>query len=118
MHAMKTTRWMFTTLAICGLALAGCKKAEDEPGPTPVYYGVKVDLPKLDAEFANASPALQANVAEAKRLLRFALLPQALAAFVKLSSNTELSESQKAVVNEVIEQVKAVIANSKAPPPQ
>ena len=100
---------------ISAVALAGCKKAEDEPGPAPVYYGVKVDLPKLDAEFAKAGPEIQANVALAKQALRYAQVQPALDALVKVSQDPALTENQKKVINELIGQVKQVIANSKPP---
>ena len=115
---MKTTHWMFMALTVCILALAGCKKAEDEPGPTPVYYGVKVDLPKLDTEFTSASQDVQASAAMVKHFLRYAQLPQALAELGKLAKNPSLSEIQKKVVNDLIEQTKQVIANSRPSPGQ
>lgn len=116
---MKTTHWIFTALTICSVALAGCKKAGEEPGPIPVYYGVKmVDLPKLDTDFANASQDVQSSVSSVKRLLRYAQFPQAVAELGKLANNPNLSEPQKQVVNGLIEQTKQAIANSKAPPAQ
>ncbi len=104
-----------TALAIGLLAGAGCKKAEDRPGPTPVYYGVKVDLPKLDAALANASQDVQATAAQVKQSLRYAQFPQSLAALGKLAANPTLTETQKKVVNDLTEQIKQVIANSSPP---
>lgn len=116
---MKTTHWIFTALTICSVALAGCKKAEDAPGPVPVYYGVQmVDLPKLDTDFANASQDVQSSVSSVKRSLRYGLFPQALAELGKLAKNPNLSEPQKQVINNLVEQTQQVIANSKAPPGQ
>ena len=116
---MKTTHRMLTALTICSVAFAGCKKAEEAPGPTPVYYGVKmVDLPKLDTDFVNASQDVQASVSMVKRFLRYAQFPQAVAELGKLANNPNLSEPQKKVVEGLIEQTKQVIANSKAPPAQ
>jgi len=116
---MKTNRWILALLSVGLVAFAGCKKADDAPGPIPVYYGVKmVGLPKLDTEFANASPEVQANVAMVKRWFRYGQFPQAMAELNKLAKNPNLSEPQKKVVDDLVEQTKQVIANSKAPPGQ
>ena len=112
---MKTNQWVFTTVAVCLVAIAGCKKAEPAEGPPQEYYGVKVDLPKLDATFANASPDVLDSVAQAKHGFRYELFPQALAALDKLSKHPALTEPQKKLVSDLIEQTKQVIA--KAPPP-
>lgn len=109
---MKTARWTVTVLVVILLAEAGCRKAEQQPGPTPVYYGVKVDLPKLDTEFTNASQEVLATVASVKQLLRSAQLPKALAELGKLAGNPALTETQKKVVYDLTEQTKQVIANS------
>ena len=50
------------------------------------------------------------------RSLRYAQFPQAVAELGKLANNPNLSEPQKKVVNDLVEQTKQVIANSKAPP--
>ena len=117
---MKKTHWLFATLTICILASAGCKKETGEaPGPIPVYYGVKMTaLPEVEKEFATAGQDLQASVAMAKRFLRYAQFPQTLAQLGKLANNPNLSESQKKAVNDLIEQVKQVVANTKATPGQ
>jgi hypothetical protein len=115
---MKTTLWIFAPPIIGLLASAGCKKGDDEPGPTPVYYGVKVDLPKLDTEFINASQEVQASAAQVKQCLRYAQLPQALAELSKLAHNPRLTEPQKKVVDDLLKQTKQVIANSTPLPRQ
>ena len=112
LEAMKTAFWMLTGLMAGVLAGAGCKKAEDEPGPTPVYYGVRVDLPKLDSEFTNANQEVQASARLAKQCLRYAQVPQALAELEKLARNTSLTGPQKKVVEDLIKQTRQVIANS------
>jgi hypothetical protein len=84
-----------------------------------MYYGVKMTaLPKLDTDFTTASQDVQTSVSLAKRYLRYAQFPQALAELGKLAKNPNLSEPQKQVVNDLAEQIKQVVANSKAPPAQ
>lgn len=112
---MKMTSWILAVLALGLVASTGCRKAEDEPGPTPVYYGVKVDLPKLDTEFSSANQDVRVSAAVIKQCLRYAQLSQALTELGKLAKNPALTEPQKKVVNDLIEQTKQVIANSKPP---
>jgi hypothetical protein len=112
---MRTPPCISAALVIGLLAGAGCKKAEDQPGPTPVYYGVKVDLPKLDKAFTNANPDVQTSATLVKRFLRYAQLPQARAELDKLAANPTLTETQKKVVSDLTEQTKQVIANSTPP---
>lgn len=97
---------------LLAIPLAGCRKSGDQPGPTPVYYGVKVDVPKLDTEFVTASEEVKASAGLIKQSFRYAQLPQALAELGKLAGNSSLTESQKKVVRDLTEQIKKVIANS------
>jgi hypothetical protein len=96
------------------VALAGCKKA-DQQGSAQQFYGINVDWPKLDAEFAKASSDVQDSVSLVKRFFRYGQFPQALMELDKLSNNPNLAESQKKLVNDLLEQTKQVVA--KAPPP-
>jgi hypothetical protein len=112
---MRTVSCASVALVIGLLAGAGCKKAEDAPGPTPVYYGVRVDLPKLDTAFTNASADVQASAALAKQYIRYAELPKALAELGNLAANPTLTEMQKRVINDLTGQIKQVIANSSPP---
>ncbi|HEY5912191.1 MAG TPA: hypothetical protein VJA21_16430 [Verrucomicrobiae bacterium] len=115
---MKATLCVSAVLAVGLLAGSGCRKAEDQPGPTPVYYGVKVDLPKLDTEFTTASQEVQASAALVKQYLRYAQVRQALAELSKLAQDSTLTETQKKVVNDLTEQTKQVITNSSPSPGQ
>ena len=115
---MKTTPCLIAALALGLLSPVSCRQAEDQPGPTPVYYGVKVDLPKLETAFANTSPELQASAAAVKQYLRYAQLTQALAELGNLAANPALTETQKTVVHTLIEQTRKVIANSNPTPGQ
>ena len=97
---------------------SGCGKADDRPGPTPVYYGVKVDVPKLDTDFTKANQDVQAAAAQIKQLIRYAQLPQALAALNQLAADPSLTEPQKKVVTDLTDQIKQVIVNSTPRPSQ
>ena len=113
---------MRTTIGLCAVLLiglivsAGCKKAEPTAGPPSEFEGVKVDLQKLDAEFASASPEVQERVSVLKRFYRYGQYPRAIAELDQLSTTPNLAESQKKLLNELIEQTKQVIA--KAPEPR
>jgi len=112
---MKTTNLFFLILAVCLLALAACKKA-DQQGSAQQFHGINVDWPKLDAEFAKAGPEMLESVSLVKRFFRYAQFPQALMELDKLSNDPNLTEPQKKLVNDLIEQTKKAI--DKAPPPE
>jgi hypothetical protein len=113
---MRTLLCLSATVLIAFLAGSGCGKPQDQPGPTPIYYGVKVDLPKLDSDFAKANPDVQAAAAQVKQLIRYSQLPQALAALSQLAANPSLTEPQKKTVNDLTDQLKQVIAKSTPSP--
>lgn len=112
---MRMFPWILALLAVCLGAVAGCSRAGGPAGPPHEYYGVKVDLPKLEAGFTNASPDIQSRVALVKRAFRYSVFLQALVELDQLSSKPDLTEAQKKLVGDLIEQTKQVIA--KAPPP-
>lgn len=114
---IKTTKFLLPILAVCLLALAGCKKAEPE-GTALQFHGINVDLPKLDAAFANATPDVQESLTLIPRFFRYAQFPQALMELDKLSSNPSLTEPQKKLVMDLIEQTKQVIAKTPPQPGQ
>ena len=108
---MKTTHCLFALLGVWLVALTGCTKTE-QTGPPQEFYGVKVDLPKLDTVFANPGPEVQAGVAMVKREFRYGRFPQALAELAKLASNPNLTEPQKKLVTDLTEQTRQVMAKT------
>jgi hypothetical protein len=112
---MKRIWWLFFTLAAAFFSLAGCKKAEQSAGPPQEYYGVKLNWSRLDTAFTNASPEVQNDAYLAVRAFRYAQFPQALFQLDRVLNNPTLTDAQKSLVNDLIEQTKQVIA--KAPPP-
>ena len=113
---MQAAKGVTALLALGLMASASCKKSNQSVAPNTEYSGVKVEWPRLDKEFANSDQQLQAEAYMAKRHIRYSQFPQALVELDKLSRNPGLSESQKKVVNDSIEQTKQVIA--KGPPGQ
>ncbi len=113
---MKAPAEVSGLLALCLLVFASCKRSDQTVAPNTEYQGVKVEWPKLDTEFANSDQEVQADAYMAKRHIRYSQFSQALADLNKLSRNPKLTEAQKKVVNDLLEQTKQVIA--KASPPQ
>lgn len=112
---MKRSHWLFLILALSFLAFTGCKKSEQFSGPPQEYYGVKLNWSQLNTAFTNASPEAQHDAYLAVRAFRYSQFPQAMVQLEKLATEPGLSEAQKNLVNELIEQTKQVVA--KAPPP-
>ena len=104
-------------LAVCLMTLTGCKKA-DQQGSVQQFHGINVDWPKLDAEFAKASQDVQENLTLVKRFFRYAQFPQALMELDKLSNNPNLTEPQKKLVNDLIQQTRQEITKVPTQPGQ
>jgi hypothetical protein len=115
---MKNTSGLVLRLAlgltICVLTVAGCSKAPKLPDSQQVN-GVSVDLPKLQQAFMGAPQDVASDVSQVAFGIRYGDYMKALAALDKLSNNTSITEAQKKVVNDVIEQVKKVMAQGQAP---
>ena len=111
---MKTTYCLLALLLVGLLAPLGCKKAEPPTGAPAEYYGVKVDVPKLDSEFATANPVARERATAIKSFFRYGQFAQAASELDQLSKAPDLTESQKKLVNSLIEQTRQVIA--KVPP--
>ena len=94
------------------VGISGCGKKQPPASAPMDVGGVKVDMPKLNQEFATATPEIQATVHEASSDLRYGQYEKALQSLDKLMSNPALSDSQKKVVTDVIEQMKQVIAKA------
>src|ERR1041385_7426039 len=102
-------------LVLCALPIAfvgaGCKKKDAGLGPVDVS-GVKVDMPKLQQTFADAKPELMAPMNETSSNLRYGFYDKAVASLEKLAAMPDLNAQQKKVVNEVLEQMKQVVAKA------
>src|SRR5947209_4189494 len=95
--------------AACLLVMVGCGKKQQATPPAYEVSGVKVDIPKLQQAFASASDDLKSEVNQMGSFIRYGQYINVLASLDKLANNPALSDDQKKVVNEVIEQVRQVI---------
>jgi len=101
---------------VTGLALlTGCGKSNKVP-PAAQIDGVTVDLPKLQKALeANTNPDVRNQITQVAFGVRYGDYPKALMALDQLSNNANVSEAEKKVVNEVLEQVKQVAQKAPAP---
>jgi hypothetical protein len=102
-------------LAASALVLGGCGKSqEQQQGPPPMTInGVKVDVPKLQLLTAD-KPELLDGVNKTMMAIRYGKYDEALAELDKLAAAASLTDPQKKLVNDVIEQVKQVAAKAAA----
>ena len=109
---MKTIRWLVaaTILATFLPAGSGCKKAEPPPDYR-IVNGVRVDMPKLEALFASStSDSAKKQLFEVDQNFRYGDYPKAAAALEELATNPDVTEDQKKVIADVLEQLKKVMA--------
>ncbi len=106
---------MVRLIAVCTVLIAGCGRQGKAP-PPPEYNQVTVDLPKLQQTFMESGPEAKQSLAMVQRDLRYGDYPKALFSLDQLAQNPGITEAQKKVVSEVIEQVKKVIAQAPAAP--
>jgi hypothetical protein len=99
-------------LATC---LVACSKAPSGPQPAEIN-GVKVDVPKLQAAFANSSPEVMPGVTAVMADIRYGKYPEAVAELEKLSTNPNLNDAQKKAVADVLAQMKQVASKPPAAP--
>ena len=94
--------------------MAGCKKAAPPP-PPPVAFGAHVDMAKLQETLStNTDAEVQASLSKIASGLRYGYDFEAvLVELDKLNQNPNLTEPQKKVVGETIEQVKQVLNQPK-----
>lgn len=114
---MKTTNLIHSLLAVCVLAFAGCKKS-DQTDSAQQFHGINVDWPKLDTEFSKAGQEVQASLRAVKQFFRYGQFPQALVELDKLSNEASLTEPQKKLINDLIQQTKQAIIKTPPPPGQ
>ena len=76
--------------------------------------GVKVDVPRLTAEFVNAPQQLQKPVNDAVAKIRYRQYLQAMMGLDEVLKSPDLNDQQKKLITQVLDQLKEVVA--KAPP--
>jgi hypothetical protein len=114
---MKTLNCLAIALVAGLLVVDGCSKAPKLPESQQVN-GVSVDLPKLQTAFMGSPPDVLNDVTQVAFGIRYGDHMKALAALDKLANNNTITEAQKKVVNDVIEQVKTAISMRTAAPSQ
>ena len=105
---------MFVVFASAILVSPGCSKSDQTP-PAPQIQGVSVDIPKLTQAFQNSSDELKATMTQASFNVRYGKYEDALMALDKLVNDPNVTENQKKMVNQVIEQVKKLAGSTAAP---
>ena len=98
------------------LALAGCGKSSKETA-APRQPGV-VDLGPLQNAFPDPSPDVKASLDKLRFAARYGQLEAELVELDKLIGIPNLTDPQKKVINDIIEQVKAAIQARPAEPSQ
>jgi len=102
-------------LSVLLLGFTGCRKKQPATPPPYEINGVKVDVPRLQDAFAGAPPEIQADVNQTTLNLRYGMYEKSLMALDRLINNPALNETQKKVVNDLIEQMKQLIAKGGPP---
>src|SRR5437868_10655208 len=113
---MKSINLLLGLVAATAIVSAGCSKSDKAP-PSPQFNGVTVDLPKLTAAFENAPQEQKALVNQVGFNIRYTKYEESLMALDKLANDPTVTEPQKKVVNELIEQVKKLANGGAAAPP-
>jgi hypothetical protein len=113
---MKTIQWPLALMAAAAFALAGCKKSQEQPPDTYQIGGGTVDVPKLRQAFSTSTnPAVRRLLFEVDQQVRIRDYVKGLMALDELSNQPDLTEPQKKIVVDVIEQVKKLASNAPAP---
>ena len=113
---MKITNLLLGFLAAIFVVAAGCGKSDKTP-QAPDINGVTVDIPKLNAAFENASPEIKSTTTQVGFNIRYGKYEDALMALDKLANDPAVTEAQKKVVNELIEQAKKLANAAPAAAP-
>ena len=113
-YPMKMTSSLFAAVLASALlcAGAGCKKAT--PPPAAARDGVVIDSMKLRNSLNGASQEIQKSLAKFQFSLRYGSYVDAMMALDQMKADTSLTEAQKKIVDEVMEQVKTANNNKNA----
>ena len=95
--------------------LSACSKSSDADKLPPMEFeGVKVDTPRLMAEFVNASPQLQTPVNEAVTNMRYRKYLEAMMGLDQVLKSPGLNDKQKKLITQVMDQLKEVLAKARS----
>ena len=110
--------WGSFCLAFLVMLGACSKSSEGDNMPPMEFEGVKVDTPRLMAEFLNASPQLQKPVNDAVMKARYKQYLQAMMELDEVLKNPGLNDKQKKLIAQVINQLKEVVEKASPRPNQ
>jgi len=113
-HMSMRVIWGGFCPALLVLLGACSKSSEADKLPPMEIEGVKVDTPRLMAEFVNAPQELQRPINDAVTKVRYKQYLQAMMALDGVLKSPGLSDKQKELIAQVIGQLKELLA--KAPP--
>jgi hypothetical protein len=115
---VKNLNWLLAALAMASLAIVGCKKHEVQHVDYVMVNGVSVNMPKLESTFTGTADAdIQKLVFDADQGFRYGDYTKALAAVDELSNKPGLTDDQKKVATDVVEQLKKVTGAAPAAAP-
>jgi hypothetical protein len=114
--AIVTTKTRLLILLAAGaITLPACKKPPPPPLETYQMFGVSIELGRLRQEFQNTSPELEMTTRRISSEAHQWRLAQAMVDLDKLGNAPGLTDSQKKAVNDVMDQVKDVLAKNATP---
>jgi len=114
---MKRIQWPLALIAASAFALVGCKKSQEPPPDTyQMGGGATVDIPKLRQAFSTSTNAdVRRILFDVDQQTRIRDYMKSLMALDELSNQPDLTDSQKKIIADVIEQVKKLASNAPAP---
>jgi hypothetical protein len=112
---VKTRNWICSILAAALLTETGCGEGQKAPQPTMIN-GVKVDLAKFQQVFQDAGPELRNGVRKISTSIRYGQYSVAVAEVDRIVNSSGLTQPQKQVAAEVLEQLKQVVSQSQTKP--
>ena len=89
--------------------ISACKKSQPQTAG-PDRYGIGIDWPRLDTDFRNNDPTIQAATGAIKRSILYHQFPQAISDLEKLAGNPTLTEPQKKTLTDLRYQTQQVMA--------
>ena len=113
---MKPSNWI-PAIALAGLvalAGAGCKKEASPESNLPKYSNAQVDIPKLRKTFDNPATDLAKALTKVNFTLRYGRYLDTLQTLDSIKVMPGVTDAQKQVVDEVMEQVKQAVKNQEA----
>ena len=115
---MKISNALLVVLLAVGVgAAAGCKKSKPaaELPPPMIVEGIKVDLPRLmDSVVVAGNARAQAGLREVVGSFRYGQYEKAMTGLDKVAKGGSLNEEQKKLAEEVVEELRQVIAKAGA----